>query len=230
MPKDKPKPRPRPKQWTSQHELVEDLKNAGWKPREGSKSASTDWKDLIKRMVGANVFRVFPGEPSKVFRPWAYGALFGRPHYWQKVLAVKTRTEYDAWLHGLTRDLRRHWKREMGYEISFGPSLKVVNLVMKGAINAPEIPKATYNRLVQFLHVPLDIFTIEAIRNCIDLDLEKQIGRIPSSATMGFVKTPKIYDGLQEAIRRLAKKAKVPPIAFDFVWDSAHPVTKSRKK
>jgi hypothetical protein len=40
---------------------------------------------------------------------------------------------------------------------------------------------------------------------------------------MGFVKTLGIYDGLQEAIRLLAERAKVPPIALDILaWNEAH--------
>jgi hypothetical protein len=42
----------------------------------------------------------------------------------------------------------------MGCEIPFGPSLKLPNLLMKGVCGLHEIPEATYNRLVWYLHVP----------------------------------------------------------------------------
>lgn len=51
----------------------------------------------------------------------------------------------------------------------------------------------------------LDSYSIQAVGNCIDGRLQKQIGHIPRSAGMGFVTTPEIYDGLQEAIRLVAK-------------------------
>ena len=49
-------------------------------------------------------------------------------------------------------------------------------LLMKGVCGVPEIPKATYDRLVWFLHVPLDSYSIQAVRNCIDARLQEQIG------------------------------------------------------
>lgn len=104
-------------------------------------------------------------------------------------------------------------------------------LLMKGVCGVPEIPKATYDRLVWFLHVPLDSYSIQAVRNCIDARLKEQIGHIPSSAGMGFMKTREVYDGLQETIRLLAEKANVPPIALDILaWDEAHPKKARDKK
>jgi hypothetical protein len=177
-------------------------------------------------MVGANTFRAFhnmPRKPSEVFRGWALEALIGRPGYFNKLLSIENRADYDRWLHFFAADFRRHWKRKMGCEIPFGASLKLPNLLMKGVCGVHEIPKTTYDRLVWFLHVPLDSYSIQAVRNCIDVRLQRQIGRIPSSAGMGFVKTLGVYDGLQEAIRLLAEKAKVPPIALDILaWDQAH--------
>src|ERR1039458_3236972 len=72
-----------------------------------------------------------------------------------------------------------------------------------------KIPEATYNRLVWYLHVPLDSYSIQAVRNCIDARLKEQIGHIPSSAGMGFVKTREVYDGLQKTIRLLAEKEEI---------------------
>jgi hypothetical protein len=158
----------------------------------------------------------FGPRPSEVFRGWAFKALH-RPDGFQKLLSIKDQTDYDRWLHKFAADLRKHWKRETGYEIAFP------NLLMKGVCGVPEIPKATYDRLVRFFHVPLDSYSIGAVRNCIDARLQKKIGSIPRPASMGFVKTQEIYDGLQEAIRLLAKAANVPPIAFDdLAWDEAH--------
>jgi hypothetical protein len=185
-------------------------------------------------MVGANTFRAFhhmPKEPSRVFREWALEALCGRSGYFRKLLSIKNRADYDRWLNQFAADFRGHWKRQMGCEIPFGPSLKLPNLLMKGVCGLHEIPEATYNRLVWCLHVPLDSYSIQAVRNCIDARLKEQIGHIPSSAGMGFVKTREVYDGLQETIRLLAEKANVPPIALDILaWDEAHPKKARDKK
>jgi len=223
---------PKPKQWTDQVELVEDLKGCRWELRS-SKPPPTDWKRTIKEWVGANTFRAFrhmPEKPSKVFREWAFEALVRR-HGFQELLSIKSRGNYDKWLHHLAADFRSRWKSKMGREISFGPSLKLPNLLMKGVCGLHEIPEATYKRLVWYLHVPLDSYSIQAVRNCIDEGLKRQIGYIPSPAGMGFVTTPEVYDGLQQAIRLLAKKAKVPPIALDILaWDHAHPKKAKDKK
>jgi len=171
-------------------------------------------------MVGPNTFRAFhnmPRKPSEVFREWALEALCGRPDCFRNLLSIENRADYDRWLHSLAADFRRYWKRQMGCEIPFGPSLKLPNLLMKGICGVREIPEATYGRLVWFLHVPLDSYSIQAFRNCIDVRLQTQIGRIPPTAGMGFVKTLEVYDGLQGAIRLLAEKAKVPPIAIDIL-------------
>jgi hypothetical protein len=216
---------PKPKQWTDQAELIGALKRCRWGLRS-SESIPTDWTRLIRITVGANTFRAFhnmPRKPSEVFREWASKALFGRPGYFDKLLLIENRADYDIWLHSLAADFRRYWNRLMGCKIPFGPSLKLPNLLMKDVCGVTEIPKPAYDRLVWFLHVPLDSYSIQAIRNCIDIRLRERTGHIPSSAGMGFVKTLEVYDGLQEAIRLLAEKANVPPIALDIVaWDEAH--------
>lgn len=146
---------PRPKRWTDQEELVEDLEGCSWRLRS-SKSAPTDWPRIIRAMVGANTFRAFHHMrkgPSKVFREWAFEAFVQR-HGFQTLLSVENRAGYDSWLHHLAADFRRHWQRQMRREIPFGPSLKLPNLLMKGVCGWHEIPEATYNRLVWFLHVP----------------------------------------------------------------------------
>jgi hypothetical protein len=80
------------------------------------------------------------------------------------------------------------------------------------------------DRLVWLLHVPLDKYSILAIRNCLrDHPAARDIGTIPSNATMGFVKSERMYQGFQAIIHDLAKKADTPPIALDILsWDIQH--------
>jgi hypothetical protein len=43
------------------------------------------------------------------------------------------------------------------------------------------------------------------------------------TATMGFVKNTDVYEDLQGQLRRLAKKAGVPAIAYDYLaWNASH--------
>jgi hypothetical protein len=218
-----------PKQWEAD-QLVEALRGCRWQryfANGRAKNRHTDWPTIIRGWVGPNTFRAFPGmprRPSEVFREWAYRCLVGEPRYIDDLLAVKSVTAYDKWLHRFADDFRRYWERQMKCEIVFGSSRKLPNLLMKGVCSSPEVPQASYERIVWFLHVPLDSYSIQAVRNCIGSPrITSQIGRIPPSASMGFVTTEGIYNGLQKAVRILAAKAEVPPIALDIVaWDQAH--------
>ncbi len=83
-----------------------------------------------------------------------FGGSLRAVRLFRKLLSIKNRADYDRWLNQFAADFRGHWKRQMGCEIPFGPSLKLPNLLMKGVCGLHEIPEATYNRLVWYLHVP----------------------------------------------------------------------------
>jgi len=112
----------------------------------------------------------------------------------------------------------------LGNDISYGPSLKLPNLVMRHVCLYRGLSDELVEKLVWYLHVPLDSFTIQAVARCVDLFPNKQaIGRIPASATMSFIKNREMYEAFQEGIRQMAAEAGVPPIALDYVaWDSSH--------
>ena len=91
----------------------------------------------------------------------------------------------------------------------------LINLVLKG------YPRTITNkiqkrRLIKFLNVPLDHYTIVGLKNIATL-------KIPSNATMGFIVNRKRYLQFQNEIRKITTRAKVSPIYYDFVaWDKAH--------
>ncbi len=186
--------------------------------------AQSDWHSIVDGAVGANTFRAFarlPNRPSAVFREWAYEFLVAGGEHFSNLMAINSQLEYDEWLIECAGTFRRHWKRRMGSEIPFGPSLKLPNLLMKSACLWRGIPKSKSNRLIWRLHVPLDSYTIQAVRNC--MDPGGTIGRIPTSAGMGYVNDIETYLAFQELLRSLSGKAKVPPIAIDILaWDVAH--------
>ena len=73
------------------------------------------------------------------------------------------------------------------------------------------------------LHVPLDEFSLVAIR-CVagSGEFGPEI-RIPSKPTMSFVQLPEYYSQLQQLMRGVADLAGVPPISIDLLaWNVAH--------
>ena len=216
---------PNTKVYRSSEELVEALRATKWQEWFAAK-AQPDRRmdDLIKASVASNTFRAFRNlaAPSKVFRKWA-----GRKFTDEFVAAlrrVQCQRDFDRELTGLAKSLRGMWTRSAGKEMVFGPSMKLPSLVLK-FICARDFAPTGNHGLVTFLHVPLDSYTLAAIRevhNAISQDC-----RIPATATMGWVKNPRDYESIQTSIRTCTSHAGVPAIAFDIlVWDSTHPATK----
>jgi hypothetical protein len=188
-----------------------------------------DWQWVIDHFVGRTTFRAFhhmPEPPSKVFREWARDALFGQGRRFEQLSAVSSQAAYDLWLHLLAENLRRRWSTRMGQPMPFGPSLKLPNLIMKGICACPKLEQTAFDRIVWWLHVPLDSYLISVVRDHIAASpfAAARIGPIPKYVTMGFVKNEDMYRIFQESIRTLAQQAGVPPITLDILaWDNAHP-------
>lgn len=211
---------PKPEIWSSSEALVSDLKHC-WSSHHFETTISLpDWERDIRRAVGSNTFRAFkklPCRPSQVFREWAYDALVTRG-YFDRLTAVSTQQDYERWLNQLVCDFKGYWQRKMMCTIPFGPSYKLPNLLMK--VVCQRLSPADRNRIVLFLHVPLDSYTLSGIRNFITLPDGQPI---PKTATMKFVDNHDVYSSLQNQIRELASRAGVPAIAYDYLaWDQWH--------
>jgi len=71
--------------------------------------------------------------------------------------------------------------------------------------------------------VPLDSYSLLAVKDCAASDRYGTPFRIPSNATMGFIDSNDLYAQVQGLVRAVAKEAGVPPICIDLIaWDSAH--------
>jgi hypothetical protein len=216
--------------WSPPDDLVHALSSVEWKSwfeRARAREADRDWTSVIKHSVGRNTFRAFhgtPQPPSQVFREWASYALFDGEGRFERLRDIHTSAEYTDWLWDLAESLRRRWAGRMGGPIPFGPSIKLPNLLMKAACRSPRLPEAVFTRIVWFLHVPLDRYSIEAISGCVPgSPFAARIGKIPKPASMGFVKGAAMYNAFQECIAAAAVAASVPPIALDILaWDAAH--------
>ena len=191
------------------------------------KNLDTDLAAIIYCSVGQNTFRAFhhmPEQPSETFREWALEVLHDGTRL-EFLRRVDSQSEYRKWLYALSENFRQFWGKRMGKQIPYGPSLKLPNLLMKQVFaNRNKISDNDFNKLVGYLEVPLDSFTIQAVANRVDpFPNRDSIGHIPSSATMNFVRSHEMYEAFQNGIRQIACKAGVPPIALDcLAWNEGH--------
>jgi hypothetical protein len=216
-----------PPSWPHPEALIADLQHCDWQRWFQDRRVPCPWPEIIRTSVASNTFRAFrnlPEPPSVVFRDWAGRILAPGSPDLVRFCSFDSCDAHDQWFYGLAASLRRHWRRRMGSAMPFGPSLKLPALLMKGACLSPEIPWRTLTRILWYVHVPLDSYTIQAVRHSIfDPGAAKLIGPIPASAGMGFVRDIHAYRAFQWTIRHLGVKAKVPPIALDILaWDAAH--------
>jgi hypothetical protein len=219
-----------PKQWPNTESLVKDLRRYPWKEQwfdyERKRCDGLDLPTLIKESILGNTFRglrVHLGKrPSEVFRRWARRKLEGGAY--DALLRVRSRKDYDSWLLNFADSLRRSWRRQMDKEPKYGCSMKLVNLLTKKMIFYQGMPPMIARRQTQFLHVPLDHYSLVAVRNCLaDFPHRDSVGEIPLSATMSFVRNPQMYNALQNGMRRIAKRAGVPAIVIDVLaWNRLH--------
>jgi len=205
--------------------LVSALKGSQWESRF-REIRGKDWtiQDVIHQSVGPNTFRSFrglPERPSRVFRSWAQGA------FDEQLLAtlrtIRNQTEFDALVRRLSRSLQREWMKTMAMEMKLGPSIKLPNLVLKHVCACRLMPQHASEALTPLLHVPLDSFTLGAIRIVHnDCDPGQQC-HLPSGASMGWIDNWTDYRLIQSTISECAIEAGVPPIAFDILaWNGAH--------
>lgn len=211
---------PRLKEWKSKRKLLRDLKRYRWRVwfSNERKKKRTGLEEIIRDAVGGNTFRAFrcngKNKPSEVFREWAQRALSKRTL--DELSKVRSQRKYDEWLWRLVRNFQKEWNSKMR-PIPYGPHVKLVNLLVKFLCTSDVIDQTKIRRFIWFLHVPLDSYTIAAVRKIV------AVGPIRKNATMGFIKSRELYDTLQLEIRTIARKAKVPPIALDcLAWDSRH--------
>jgi hypothetical protein len=210
---------PKAVEFKSDEELLSKLKKKKL-PRWFNKSLSSA-EDIVLRSVGGNTFRAFhkmPNKPSVVYRNWARKELTSK-RFLSGLRRIKTANEYDKWLELLSKRFVRYWNKEMGLgkKMPYGPGRKLPNLLMKQVVLWDELKKREKERIVKFLHIPFDSYTLIAIRNSIP-DV-----KIPRTVTMGFVENAKIYNALIDASRKISRRAKVPPILIDVLaWDEAH--------
>lgn len=204
-------------QYATRSELVEALRQCAWS-LWFAETRAKNWtlQETLRRSVGPNTFRYFRGlsvSPSVTFRNWA-DRWFDQQRL-AGLVEVTSEAEFDSLLHTITLSLRQEWKRKTGQLMDKGPATKLPGLVLKHRCASPVLDVRTADRILPFLHVPLDSYTLAAIRVA--------HAGIPRRAGMGWVQNWREYNRIQSTIRECAAEAGVPPIALDVLaWNLTH--------
>ena len=98
----------------------------------------------------------------------------------------------------------------------FGQAAKVVNLYIKQLLLFPEyLLPYDKKKIEMHAHVILDGKVLRHVKGNFERELKKQ----------GIIKRPRLsnlykkeYFAIQNIIRRAARQAKMPPIAYDYLW------------
>jgi hypothetical protein len=213
-------PKQDPYEFKSDREIVEALQKHRPALEHWFSRSIHDLNIVVRESVSGNTFRAFahmPQKPSVVFRKWAETE-FCNPNDLINVLKNKSQEKYDAWANELVNRLAHHWDHMMVHSMSYGARRKLTNLVVKHLILWHGLCENDRQTLKQLAHVPLDEYALVGIRRCLN-----QVS-IPSKPTMSFVNSFKLYNNLQQYIRKVTAEAKVSPIYFDILsWNLAHP-------
>jgi hypothetical protein len=204
-------------EFESEEEIIASLRDSKRMMENFFRQRRSSLAEIVSNAVAGNTFRAFahlPKQPSKIFREWAISE-FTSQH--ERVLSIRTRTEYGRWLESSCERLNEFWKSNMGASMNYGPRRKLPNLLMKQFVLWREINEDQRFSLLHFLHVPLDKYSLVALRRCYPHL------RIRSSSTMSFVDGREKYENIQQAIQSICTRANLPAIYFDILtWDKAH--------
>ena len=217
---------PKPYEFKTSEELLESLGSA--KNQDAVDRFFTSRFDSIEAIVNYSVagstfrafrFRsvgIFDIRPSGLYRKWAVQWCSAN---FERFREISSNAEMREFVIDGATELATHWAEQTGgwHSIGFGRAAKLLNLTIKFLLCLKTCPLSDRNRLISFLDVPLDSFTLQGIRQIIPKLA------IPRNAAMGFVEDAIVYSQLQDAIRNICGP-KYPPVHYEILaWNMAHP-------
>lgn len=180
---------------------------------------------LIKSSVDRSTFRAFPLKasggkrgPSVVYREYTLGLLESKFNEFQTIKDWET---YSKFVESAANGLEKTFDEEVRKPnvTGFARAAKMLNLSFKFALRFDKFSDVDRNRLINFLHVPLDSFTLQGIRT-----LAGNF-KIPRNASMGWasLNNKDIYHGIQGWIKNECELIDCKPIHYEFAaWNIAH--------
>jgi hypothetical protein len=195
---------------------------AGW-----FETGYEDVESIVWDSGGSNTFRAFahmPHKPSQVYYDRAQRML-SDDGVVEQITNLRSERAYDFWLKGFSQNLSEHWRRKMRKKMPYGLGRKLPNLLMKPFVLWSRLDDEQRSRLIGFLHVPFDKYSLTVLRNCVPDVYRPTVGRIPSpkSVTMKYVDSEAKYDALMALGSDMAEETGLPPIYLDVLaWNQTH--------
>jgi len=220
-----------PQTFPTPDQIIERLKGAvpQLKKKAYASLYGFDMDDIICTAVEANTIRGFnqkklglKDSPMTIYRDWASDFVMWLGY--SEFREVADREGFEAFHRKAQQSCERYYQKHgANAGLTFGMTVKLVDLLLKRLVRFPEIPDAERIRISEFLHVPLEKYTLNAIRDLDVLDAEGKKVKLPKSPTMSAVTNEGIYTGMQTLFNDMAKEAEVPPILLDYLlWDMQH--------
>ena len=175
-------------------------------------------RQLLAFTVNNTIYRAFHHEsPSLRYAQWRWHDRAGQLQ--KELHAIDSQLAFDRFALELGESLVADWgtKNDLGApsKMNIGVAMKIANLALKHLTFSDSNPDP---RLVDWLHVPWDSFTLTPIRKI-------WVGQppIPGSPSQGFVKNLFMYQQLHALISEITKEAGIARIYYEFwAWDAAH--------
>jgi hypothetical protein len=208
----------------NEKEIINALKMNGKRWEHNLRKDHKNQKELgpliaIYGSITASTYRAFRKRgdytPSTVFRAWAAEEI--ATSALSEFRNISSNEDYRIWAKRVARSLRKRWKKQL-WDLDMPRALKLVNLLAKGLCAVSPLWPKESRLIVNHIDVPLDKYSLQPLA-CIDELHKMKLHR----ASMGSIKTVDDYDKVQDVIRKLCDKAKIPTIAYDFlVWNGPH--------
>ena len=170
--------------------------------------------------IAGNTFRSYANfniQPSLVYRKWAKKTVSGT-NFLKRLNDVKNRQDFLKAHKNIQKSLDRFWKQEQGKSLTIAQRNKIIDLFIKFLSKTETEGYPDLNKtLLQFGHIPLDKFSLLAVKDCF-------YGIVLSSnPSMGDIVEMPTYDFIQNQIRELMTEVKLPNLFFDFyAWNLQH--------
>ena len=175
------------------------------------RSISNNWG------IDGSTFRAFRGirpRPSKLYKAWV------DKHGLRKINKLTrpyTRKSFEDLHCKLVRSLELYCKRKANRPLTIAEKFKLVDLFIKAISRSNSITQQISEFLVQYGHIPLDKYSLNAIK-------ELFYGIVVcNEPRMGNIEDKETYTFIQSQIYLLTSKSKVPNLYFDFyAWEMKH--------
>lgn len=170
--------------------------------------------------IAGNTFRAYvkyKKQPSLIYREWAKETVT-EANFLKKLNCINKYDEFLKVHKYLQGSLDRFWKREQGKSLTFSQRNKIIDLFIK-FLSKSEIEEfhSLNQILLEFGHIPLDKFTLLAVKDCFYGIV------LAPNPSMGDIRETDTYDFIQNQIRELMIDAKLPNLFFDYyAWNLQH--------